>query len=137
MLKRSTLWHTSLEFVSLKQMVPADHLLRNIERVIGISFVHNRVAGCSAKIWATRTLIVFVAHYAGLYCPDNGRLSLNPTLMFKALFIGDLLGRRSQRQLLREIEVDLAYRCFVGLSLINIVPDALSPSQSRRLSTAD
>ena len=95
MLKRSTLWQPSLEFVSLKQMVPADHLLCKIERVIDISFVHNRVAGCSATILAIRPLIVFVARYAGLCCPDNGRPPLDQTLMFKALFIGDLLGRRS------------------------------------------
>ena len=60
-------------------------LLRKIEAVIDFSFIHDRVAG--------------------LYCPDNGRPPLDPTLMFKALFIGYLLGVRSERQLVREIEV--------------------------------
>jgi len=55
-----------------------NHLLRKIDAVIDFSFIHDRVAG--------------------LYCPDNGRPPLDPTLMFKALFIGYLFGVRSERQ---------------------------------------
>jgi transposase len=112
MLKRSPPPQTSFEFVSLEQLVPADHLLRKIERVIDFSFIHDRVAG--------------------LYCPDNGRPPLDPTLMFKALFIGYLFGLRSERQLVREIEVNLAYRWFLGLSLTDPVFDASTLSQNRR-----
>jgi transposase len=35
-------------------------------------------------------------------------------VMFKALFIGYLFGVRSERQLVREIEVNVAYRWFLG-----------------------
>ena len=93
-------------------MVPKDHLLRKIDRLIDFSFIHDRVAG--------------------LYCPDNGRPPLDPTLMFKALFIGYLFGVRSERQLVREIEVNLAYRWFLGLSLSDKVFDASTLSQNRR-----
>ena len=60
---------------------------------------------------------------ARLYCPDNGRPPLDPTLMFKALFIGYLFGVRSERQLVREIEVNVGYRWFLRLKLTDAVFD--------------
>ncbi len=98
--------------VTLDQLVPADHLLRKIERVIDFSFIHDLTAP--------------------LYCPDNGRPPLDPTLMFKALFIGYLFGVRSERQLVREIEVNVAYRWFLRLKLTETVFDASTLSQNRR-----
>ena len=98
--------------VSLDGLVPKDHLLPKIDAVIDFSFIHDRVAG--------------------LYCPDNGRPPLDPTLMFKALFIGYLFGVRSERQLVREIEVNVAYRWFLGLKLTEAVFDASTLSQNRR-----
>ncbi|KRB34585.1 transposase [Mesorhizobium sp. Root695] len=98
--------------VTLDQLVPADHLLRKIDRVIDFSFIHELTAP--------------------LYCPDNGRPPLDPTLMFKALFIGYLFGVRSERQLVREIEVNVAYRWFLRLKLTDKVFDASTLSQNRR-----
>ena len=86
---------TALEIVTLESLVPKDYLLRRIEAVIDFSFIHERGRG--------------------LYCTDNGRLALDPTLMFKALLIGYLFGIGSERQLVREIEVNVAYRWFYGL----------------------
>jgi len=94
MLRKPLPQQTALEMVSLDVLVPKDHLLRKIEAVIDFSFIHDRVAG--------------------LYCPDNGRPPLDPTLMFKALFVGYLFGIRSERQLVREIEVNVAYRWFLA-----------------------
>ena len=112
MLRRPGPAQTTLEIVSLEMLVPHDHLLRKIDRVIDFSFIHDRVAG--------------------LYCADNGRPPLDPTLMFKALFIGYLFGVRSERQLVREIEVNVAYRWFLGLKLADGVFDASTLSQNRR-----
>lgn len=112
MLKKPGPQQTELEMVSLESLVPQDHLLRKIEAVIDFSFIHDRVAG--------------------LYCPDNGRPALDPTLMFKALFIGYLFGVRSERQLVREIEVNVAYRWFLRLKLTDPVFDASTLSQNRR-----
>lgn len=67
-----------------------------------------------------------------LYCLDNGRPSLDPVLMFKMLFVGYLFGIRSERQLVREVQVNLAYRWFVHLELEDKVPDASTFSQNRR-----
>jgi transposase len=52
--------------------------------------------------------------------------------MFKVLFIGYLFGVRSERQLVREIEVNVAYRWFLGLKLTEAVFDASTLSQNRR-----
>ena len=112
MLKKPGPQQTQLEMVSVESLVPKDHLLRKIDAVIDFSFIHDRVAG--------------------LYCPDNGRPPLDPTLMFKALFIGYLFGVRSERQLVREIEVNVAYRWFLRLRLTDPVFDASTLSQNRR-----
>lgn len=112
MLKRPAPEQTVLEMVTLDQLVPGDHLLRKIDRVIDFSFIHDLTAA--------------------LYCADNGRPPLDPTLMFKALFIGYLFGVRSERQLVREIEVNVAYRWFLRLKLTDKVFDASTLSQNRR-----
>lgn len=98
--------------VTLESLVPKDHLLRKIDAVIDFSFIHDRVIG--------------------LYCADNGRPPLDPTLMFKALFLGYLFGIRSERQLVREIEVNVAYRWFLRMRLTDPVFDASTLSQNRR-----
>lgn len=112
MLKKPTAEQTAIEMVTLDTLVPKDHLLRRIDAVIDFSFIHDLVAD--------------------LYCADNGRPALDPALMFKALFIGYLFGIRSERQLVREIEVNVAYRWFLGLKLTDKVFDASTLSQNRR-----
>lgn len=112
MLKKPTAFQTELEMVSLDGLVPPDHLLRKIDAVIDFSFIHELVAD--------------------LYCADNGRPALDPVMMFKALFVGYLFGVRSERQLVREIEVNVAYRWFLRLRLSDPVFDASTLSQNRR-----
>jgi transposase len=97
MLKKPSPEQTALEMAMLDSLVPKDHLLCKIDAVIDFSFIHDRVAG--------------------LYCADNGRPPLDPTLMFKALFIGYLFAIRSERQLVREIEVNVAYRWLLRMKL--------------------
>ena len=112
MLKTPAPEQTAIEMVTLDSLVPKDHLLRKIDAVLDFSFIHDRVAG--------------------LYCANNGRPALDPTLMFKALFIGYLFGVRSERQLVREIEVNVAYRWFLRMKLTDTVFDASTLSQNRR-----
>lgn len=81
---------SALEFVSIDELIPADHLLRKMEKAIDFSFIHDLVKA--------------------LYCADNGRPALDPTLLFKLLLVGYLFGVRSARQLIREIQVNVAYR---------------------------
>lgn len=103
---------STLEFVSIDELVPQDHLLRKVDKHIDFSFIHALVKD--------------------LYCPDNGRPALDPTLLFKLLLLGYLFGVRSERQLMREVQVNVAYRWFLGLNLTDKVPDASTLSQNRR-----
>ena len=112
MIRKPTALQTTLEMVTLESLVPDDHLVRKIDAVIDFSFIHPLVED--------------------LYCADNGRPALDPTLMFKALFVGYLFGIRSERQLVREIEVNVAYRWFLRLGLTDKVFDASTLSQNRR-----
>jgi len=101
-----------LEMVTLEELVPPDPLLRLIDRHIPFDFIRD----------ATRHL----------YCADNGRPAVDPVQLFKMLFIGYLFGIRSERQLVREIQVNVAYRWFLGLGLTDRVIDASTFSQNRR-----
>lgn len=112
MLRRPEPLQTALEIVTLDELVPSDHLLRKIDAAVDFSFIHELTAP--------------------LYCADNGRPPLDPTLMFKALFVGYLFGVRSERQLVREIQVNVAYRWFLRLKLTDAVFDASTLSQNRR-----
>jgi transposase len=102
----------SMEFVSIEELVPKDHLLRKIDKVIDFGFIRERVKD--------------------LYCADNGRPAIDPVVLFKMLFIGYLYGTRSERQLVRDIQVNVAYRWFLGFGLTDKVPDASTISQNRR-----
>jgi len=112
MLKKPELQQQELEMVSVESLVPSEHLLRKIDGVVDFSFIHDRVKH--------------------LYCENNGRPALEPVVLFKLLLLGYLYGVRSERQLMREVEVNVAYRWFLGLKLRDKVPDASTLSQNRR-----
>lgn len=81
---------TNYEFVCIDSMAPKDHILRKIKKYIDFSFIDDLVKD--------------------LYCADNGRPAVDPEVIFKMLFLGYLFGIRSKRQIVREVEVDVAYR---------------------------
>ena len=103
---------TGMEFVCIEELVPKDHLLRKIDRVVDFDFIRDKVKD--------------------LYCADNGRPAVDPVVLFKMLFLGYLFGVRSERQLVREIQVNVAYRWFIGYGLSDKIPDASTFSQNRR-----
>jgi transposase len=112
MLKEPTPRQHTLEMVILEDLVPADHLLRKLDKYIDFEFIRDKVRH--------------------LYCDNNGRPAVDPVLLFKMLFIGYLFGVRSERQLVREVQVNVAYRWFLGLSLTDKIIDASTFSQQRR-----
>ncbi len=117
MLREPTAYQHELEMVTLESLVPADHLVRKIDAAIDLSFIRAKVAH--------------------LYCADNGRPAIDPVLLFKLLLLGYLFGVRSERQLVRDVQVNVAYRWFLGLRLTDKVPDASTISQNRRRRFAD
>jgi transposase len=112
MLKKPESQQQELEWVSIAALVPEQHLLRKVDQTVDFSFIRERVKH--------------------LYCEDNGRPALDPVVLFKLLLLGYLYGVRSERQLMREVEVNVAYRWFLGLKLRDKVPDASTLSQNRR-----
>ncbi|MGG4550558.1 IS1182 family transposase [Rossellomorea marisflavi] len=101
-----------LEFVSIEDLVPQDHLLRKIDQYIDFSFILEKVRP--------------------YYSEDNGRPSLDPLVLFKMMFIGYFYGVRSERQLAKEIQMNIAYRWFLGLRLQDPVPHHSTISWNRR-----
>ena len=89
-------------FYSLDDLVPQDHLLRQIEEAIDFSFIYDLVADS--------------------YSDETGRPSLDPVLLIKIPILQCLFGIRSMRQTIKEIEVNTAYRWFLGLRLDDKVP---------------
>ncbi|MGO4348352.1 transposase, partial [Paenibacillus sp. MCAF9] len=87
----------SLELVSIEDLVPTDHMLRKIDKYIDFSFIDKKVSH--------------------LYSLDNGRPAIDPLVLFKMIFLGYFYGIRSERQLEREVQTNLAYRWFLGLGL--------------------
>lgn len=94
------------------ELVTSDHLLRKIDKTIDFTSIQELVKD--------------------LNCPDNGRPALEPALMFKLLFLGYLYGVRSEPQLIGEVQVNVAYRWFLGLNLTDKIPDASTLRQNRR-----
>ena len=104
MLKKAEAQQQELEWVSIDALVPEKYLLRKIAGVVDFGFIRDRVKH--------------------LYCEDNCRPALDPVVLFKLLLLGYLYGVRSERRLMREVEVNVAYRWFLGLKLRDKVPDA-------------
>jgi transposase len=112
MLKKPEAEQQELEMVCIGGLVPEGHLLRKVDGGVDFSFIRERVKH--------------------LYCADNGRPAVDPVVLFKLLLLGYLYGVRSERQLMRDVEVNVAYRWFLGLKLRDKVPDASTLSQNRR-----
>ena len=91
-----------ISLVCIDELVPQQHLLRKIDRVIDWSFIYDMVKE--------------------KYSADFGRPSIDPVILIKIVVIQYLYGIRSMRQTIREIEVNLAYRWFLGLGMYEKVP---------------
>jgi transposase len=94
----------------LDEVVPDDHLVREIAGVLDLSWVH--------------------AELAPYYSP-LGRPSIDPVLMIQMLIVGYVFAIRSERLLCREVKVNLAYRWFCGLSIEDKIPDHSAFSRAR------
>src|ERR687898_166018 len=95
---------------NLEAHVPADHLLRGINRFLDLSALR-------------RHLAPFYSH--------TGRPSIDPELMVRMLIVGYCFGIRSERRLCEEVHLNLAYRWFCRLGLEGDVPDHSTFSKNR------
>src|SRR5947209_17766216 len=95
---------------SLERHVPADHLLRSIDRFVEFDELRRELAPFYSMI---------------------GRPSIDPELMIRILLVGYCFGIRSERRLCEEVHLNLAYRWFCRLGLDGSVPDHSSFSKNR------
>jgi transposase len=95
---------------SIETHVPADHLLRSIDRFVELGELRRELA----------------AFYSTM-----GRPSVDPELMIRMLIVGYCLGIRSERRLCDEVHLNLAYRWFCRLGLDGRVPDHSTFSKNR------
>ena len=94
----------------LDEAVPYDHPVRAIAAVLDLSWVHAELAP---------------------FYPKIGRPSIDPVLMVRMLVVGYAFAIRSERALCREVQVNLAYRWFCGLSIEDKIPDHSAFSRVR------
>jgi transposase len=104
-------YQSKMEFIDLNTFVPSNHILRKINEKIDFSFIYNKMEKYYSKL---------------------GRRSLDPVLLFKMLLIGYLYNVDSERELEQEVNLNIAYRWFLGLDLTDPVPDHSTFSQNRR-----
>ena len=102
----------------LDEVVPEDHLVRKIGAVLDLSWVHSELAP---------------------YYSLTGRPSIDPELMIRMLIVGYVFAIRSERQICREVRVNLAYRWFCDLGLEDKIPDhsAFSRARNERFRESD
>ena len=95
---------------SLERHVPADHLLRSIDRFVDLDGLRRELSSFYSTI---------------------GRPSIAPELMIRMLLVGYCFGIRSERRLCEEVHLNLAYRWFCRLGLDGDVPDHSTFSKNR------
>jgi transposase len=86
----------------LDKVVPPDHLVRQIDGLLDLSWVHKELAP---------------------YYSHTGRPSIDPVLMIRMLIVGYVFALRSERRLCAEVQVNLAYRWFCKLGIEDRIPD--------------
>ena len=107
------------QIICIEDLVPKNHMLRDIERAIDFNFIYDLVSD--------------------LYCENNGRPSIDPVVLFKIVLIQYIFGIRSMRQTIREIAVNVAYRWFLGFGLMDKIPShtTFGKNYARRFADSD
>jgi len=97
-------------YFRLEDHVPEDHLLRLIDRHISFAFVREKLKD---------------------FYSENGRPSIDPELLLRILLIGYLYGVTSERRLVEELRMHLAWRWFTGLGFDQEIPHHSTFSKNR------
>jgi len=97
---------------SLRQLVPDDHILARVDRVLDLSWLRVEVSD--------------------LYCTTHGRPGIDPKVAVRLMLAGFLLGIVHDRRLMREAHVNLAIRWFTGYGLQETLPDHSSLTRIRQ-----
>lgn len=99
--KKSKIDRSQIEIISLEDLVPQNHLVRKLEAALDMSFIYDEVRD--------------------LYKP-YGRESIDPIVLIKIAMIQYIFGIRSMRQTIKDIEVNFAYRWYLGYGMQEEIP---------------
>lgn len=97
---------------SLRDLIPDDHILARVDRVLDLSWLRSEVSDC--------------------YDLEQGRPGIDPEVAVRLMLAGLLCGIVHDRALLREAQVNLAIRWFIGYRLHEALPDHSSLSRIRQ-----
>lgn len=92
-----------IKMFCIEDLVPEGHILRAIEASIDFDFIYDEVKGLYKEA-------------------EWGKPGIDPVSLFKIVMIQYLFGIRSMRQTIKEIEVNMAYRWFIGYDIGEKVP---------------
>ena len=87
----------------METYIPEDHPLRRLNKVLDLRFIREAVRD--------------------KYCQDNGRPSIDPEVVIRLFLIQAMDGIPHVRDLMRQVQVNLAYRWFIGYELDEKLPD--------------
>jgi|TARA_B100000315_G_C14539337_1_gene570066 transposase len=96
--------------INLDSLVPEDHLLKRLEKLVSFDFVRDITKD---------------------YYSHTGKPSIDPLVLIKMLLVGYLFDIRSERKLVEEISLNLAYRWYIGYDLDEVVPNHSIFSKAR------
>ena len=97
-------------YFRLEDQVPETHLLRLIDKHISFEFVRQQLKDSYS---------------------DTGRPSIDPELLLRILLMGYLYGISSERKLVEELRMHLAWRWFTGLGFDQEIPHHSTFSKNR------
>ncbi len=106
--RQETMWIPG----SLSDYVPEDHILRKVDAVLDLSFLK--------------------AEVKSLYSDRTGRPCIEPESALRLMLAGFFHGIVHDRKLMREAQVNLAYRWFAGYELTEVLPDHSSLTRIRQ-----
>src|ERR1700720_1460078 len=98
-------------YFRLEDQVPENHLLRLIEKHISFEFVRERLRNSYS---------------------ETGRPSIDPELLLRILLIGYLYGITSERRLVEDLRLRLAWRWLTGLGCAQEIPPHSPFSKDRQ-----
>lgn len=111
MLKKKIPEEQFLYNFKIEDHIPNDHFLRLVKTNINFDFIYKKVEH--------------------LYS-HTGQPAVDPVVLIKMLLIGYFYNIKSERQLVKEIQVNLAYRWFINYGMDEKIPDHSTISQTRR-----
>jgi transposase len=97
--------------MTIEDIMPEEHFLRDLGKYVDFSFIYDKVEHLYSK---------------------TGRPSIDPVVLIKMILIGFLYGIESERRIEKEINVNIAYKWFLGLALDEKSPDHCTISQTRK-----